>query len=66
MARNGEIDDAALARQVRKTPPGLAFGAGVKKPETGSGFWDWWRRRPPNYRPALSGKIHSTISRSMP
>jgi hypothetical protein len=32
-----------LARQIREGPPGLALRAGVKKPETGSGFLDWWQ-----------------------
>jgi hypothetical protein len=42
MARNGEIDSAALARQIREGPPELALTTDVKKPETGSGFGDWW------------------------
>ena len=31
-----------LARQIREAPQGLALQADVKKPETGSGFWNWW------------------------
>jgi hypothetical protein len=41
MAENGEIDIAALARPIREGPPGMAFAADVKKPETGSGFGSW-------------------------
>ena len=40
-----------LARQIREVPPELALRAGVKKPETGSGFWNWWRNTEPNPRP---------------
>ncbi|WP_127478492.1 hypothetical protein [Sulfurivermis fontis] len=32
----------ALKRALRLTAPELALRAGVKKPETGSGFWNWW------------------------
>ena len=33
---------APLARQIREGPPELVRRADVKKPETSSGFWNWW------------------------
>ena len=35
---------APLARQIREGPPELVRRADVKKPETSSGFWNWWCR----------------------
>ena len=42
-----------LARQIRECPPKLALRADVKKPETGSGFWNCWRDTELNPRSSM-------------
>ena len=37
-----EVASRTLARQIREVPPELAHTADVKKPETSSGFLNWW------------------------
>jgi hypothetical protein len=46
--QNAEMGGVTLARQIREGPPELAFQADVKKPETSSGFGNWWCRRDRN------------------
>lgn len=41
-AKSAGMGRVPLARQIREVPPELALRADVKKPETGSGFWNWW------------------------
>ena len=43
-AKSAGMGRVPLARQIREVPPELALRADVKKPETGSGFWNWWWR----------------------
>lgn len=50
-AKNAWKGGVTLARQIREGPPALARRAVVKKPETGSGFWNWWWNTEPNPRP---------------
>lgn len=41
-AQSAETKGVALARRICEVPPRLAYRADVKKPETSSGFWNWW------------------------
>ena len=50
-AKSAGMGRVPLARQIREVPPELALRADVKKPETGSGFWNWWWNTEPNPRP---------------
>ena len=49
-AKSAGMGRVPLARQIREVPPELALRADVKKPETGSGFWNWWPRAESNHR----------------
>lgn len=44
-AQSAETKGVALARRICEVPPRLAYRADVKKPETSSGFWNWWSSR---------------------
>ena len=50
-AQSAETKGVALARRICEVPPRLAYRADVKKPETSSGFWNWWWNTEPNPRP---------------
>ena len=50
-AQSAETKGVALARRICEVPPRLAYRADVKKPETSSGFWNWWRNTELNPRP---------------
>lgn len=52
---NAATEGVTLARQIRAGAPELALRAGVKKPETSSGFWNWWRKWEPEWRIPCEG-----------
>ena len=51
-AQSAETKGVALARRICEVPPRLAYRADVKKPETSSGFWNWWPGAESNRRHA--------------
>ena len=51
-AQSAETKGVALARRICEVPPRLAYRADVKKPETSSGFWNWWLGAESNHRHA--------------
>ncbi len=48
-----------LARQIGEGPPELALRPDVKKPETSSGFWNWWWNTELNPRPYSDPDINA-------
>ena len=57
-AQSAETKGVALARRICEVPPRLAYRADVKKPETSSGFWNWWCSSPVEETSLPHGHCH--------